>query len=359
VRVSNNMGYEQVKTNIGKNREEMMGLQQSASSMKRINRPSDDPVGTAKVLAIRTSQLSNEQYLKNIDQAKAFLDYTDTALGELTEVISRAKELAISQANEAGASAITRMTVATEVEQLFNTAINIGNRRIGERYIFGGFKTTDSPFDNDGRYQGDAGNIMVEFQKGTFVPMNMTGDKVFLGKGEDSIAKIPKDRRGANTPNAIEEPKSHDKTPELELRGPASEQEVHQAAAEVRGSQKAEEKDDVFHEGENLFILLQELKTGLRTNDTTTIQNTLERLDTALEQVVLLRSQVGNRVQTLDQASMSLQTKKVEDGETLSRVEDADLYQVFSDITKSENTLKATLQTSGKLIQPSLLDFLR
>ncbi len=50
---------------------------------------------------------------------------------------------------------------------------------------------------------------------------------------------------------------------------------------------------------------------------------------------------------------------KVDDSAQLSTIEDADAFEVFTDITKNENTLKATLQTSGKLIQPSLLDFLR
>ena len=44
-----------------------------------------------------------------------------------------------------------------------------------------------------------------------------------------------------------------------------------------------------------------------------------------------------------------------EDGEA----EDADAFELFSDISKKEATLQATLQTSGKLLQPSLLDFLR
>src|SRR3954462_9704704 len=109
MRVSNSMNYDQVKTNISKNRTEMSDLQNQAATMKRITKPSDDPVGTARSLGIRTDKAGTEQFMKNLDMAKTFLNYTETALGDLTEVISRAKELAINQASDASANAESRI----------------------------------------------------------------------------------------------------------------------------------------------------------------------------------------------------------------------------------------------------------
>jgi flagellar hook-associated protein 3 FlgL len=42
-----------------------------------------------------------------------------------------------------------------------------------------------------------------------------------------------------------------------------------------------------------------------------------------------------------------------------SQLEDADLFEVVSDINRTDSTLKATLETSGKVMNMSLLDFLR
>lgn len=82
-------------------------------------------------------------------------------------------------------------------------------------------------------------------------------------------------------------------------------------------------------------------------------------MDDAIQQVVLTRSQVGSRGMTLDALVQTLEKQKVESQITVSQLEDADIFSTVSDINKTESTLQATLQTSGKLIQPTLMDFLR
>lgn len=361
MRVSNNMNYNQVKGNIEKNRSEMGDLQNQAASMKRITKPSDDAVGTARMLGIRTDKVGIEQYTKNLDQARTFLNYTESALGDLSELIIRAKELAIGQASDAGSNAETRLAVSAEIDQMFKDIISVGNRKFGERYIFGGYKTTHSPFDHKGHYKGDGGVIKVEVAKGVFASVNLPGDRIFLGKN-DALKEIPQDRRGATTPNYPPAPSTEGENQnpaavqeQVPVRGPASVEDRRKLLNQDEAVKPLEEGA----EGENVFQVFRALSNGLRANDTVAIQETLERLDSALEQVVLLRSQVGSRVASLENTAESLGKTKIDDSALLSSIEDADAFEVFTDITKNENTLKATLQTSGKLIQPSLLDFLR
>lgn len=353
MRVSNNMNYEQVKNSIGKNRGEMSELQNQAATQKRITKPSDDAVGTSRMLGVRTDKLGTEQFIKNLDVAKTFLNYTESALGELSNILIKAKELAISQASEASSNAGTRLSVATEVDQMFNDLVNIGNRKYGERFIFGGFKTMTSPFDFEGQYSGDKNGIRIETGKGVYTLINMPGDRVFHGR-DSVVAAIPEDRRGATTPNypAAEPPKEEEqRQPDL-LRGPASVNDTEKGS-EVNKETKPENR------GENIFKVFKSLSNGLRANDTVTIQGTLERIDSALDQVITLRSEVGSRVASLENSFEGLSKNKIDQAALLSSIEDADPFEVFTDITKNENVLKATLQTSGKLIQPSLLDFLR
>jgi flagellin-like hook-associated protein FlgL len=191
-------------------------------------------------------------------------------------------------------------------------------------------------------------------------PITLSGDKVFHGK-DYPLAKIPEDRRGANTPNypkPTEEgvPKPPDLDEEgkktVEIRGPAS--------VEIPTPKEAAAADkQIIEPGENIFSVFKALSNGLKANDTVAIQETLERFDNALEQVVTLRSQVGSRLASLQNTAEGLGKQKIDHSALLSSIEDADSFEVFTDITKNETTLKATLQTSGKLIQPSLLDFLR
>lgn len=180
MRVADKMAFNQVTHNLSKNRTDMNELQNQAATQKRINKPSDDPAASARVLANRTEERGGKQFLKNINVARSFLEFTDQSLSELSESLMRAKELAIQQANDAGTSVETRRTVASEIEQIYAQAVQIGNRKLGDRYIFGGFKTTTPPFDPSGEYAGDDGDMNLQINKDAFVAMNVSGDKIFM-----------------------------------------------------------------------------------------------------------------------------------------------------------------------------------
>src|SRR6187402_262019 len=98
------MNYAKTKIALEKNRSEMSDLQTQAASQKRVNKPSDDPVGTTQLLSSRTDAKGIEQYLKNLDFAQSFLNFTDQSLDEITGALTRAKELTLAQANDASAS---------------------------------------------------------------------------------------------------------------------------------------------------------------------------------------------------------------------------------------------------------------
>lgn len=360
MRIADKMQFNQVNQNVQKNRTEMADLQNQAATQKRITKPSDDPLASARVLAARTEERGNQQYIKNINQAKAFLEFSDQSLGELTEILVRAKELSVSQASDASGNAESRAVTAAEVEQIYNQAIQIGNRKLGERYVFGGFKTQTRPFDQEGSYYGDDGDIKIQINKDSFVAMNAPGSKVFLGKGlgGDGIVRprydTPTDVPGLREFQA-EEAEREQRNQEVEedrvlTRGPAS--------TDARAS--ISKKDPVGEEpGVNIFASLKGLETSLRTNDKEGIQEALDILDQAISQVVLARSEVGSRVMSVGGSLDSLQKAIVDNKVLASQLEDADVFQVMSDINRSDSTLRATLETSGKLIQTSLLDFLK
>src|SRR5262245_7766742 len=112
------MQYEQVNKNVTKNRSEMAELQNQAATQKRVTKPSDDPLAASRVLANRIDLQGNRQFSKSLTYARSFIEFTDQSLGDLSEVLMRAKELAISQANDASANEESRRVVATEVGQL-------------------------------------------------------------------------------------------------------------------------------------------------------------------------------------------------------------------------------------------------
>src|ERR1700748_3460571 len=117
MRIADKMQFEQVKSNISKNRSTMSDLQNQAATQKRVNKPSDDPLAASRVLGNRIDLQGNKQFGKSLSYAKSFLEFTDQSLGELTDILVRAKELAVGQSNDGTGSQETRRAVATEVEQ--------------------------------------------------------------------------------------------------------------------------------------------------------------------------------------------------------------------------------------------------
>ena len=360
MRIADKMNFNQVDQNIQRNRAEMNDLQNQAATQKRVNKPGDDPLAVSRILGARTEVAGDVQFVKSINVAKSYLEYSEQSLGELADALIRAKELAVGQANDAGASPRTREVVAAEVEQLHSQAIQIGNRKLGDRYLFGGFKTTRPPFSGEGHYRGDDGLMQINVAKDGKIAMNVPGSRVFLGKNlRGAPLPIPPENERGEL-NEIELQAGGDGESERPSvgRGPAS---VRPPAVATEGEppKKAQLSETWRAEGTNVFQALKTFEIALRTNDKPAIQNSLDTIDEAIAQVVLVRSEIGARVGTLNSGLESLQKNQVDQKTLASSLEDVDAFELVSDINKSESTLKATLATSGKLIQPTLLDFLR
>jgi flagellar hook-associated protein 3 FlgL len=364
MRIADKMAFEQVNTNLRKNRTEMADLQHQAATQKRVNKPSDDPLAAARILSTRKDYSWNQQFVKNLNFAKSLLNFSDDSLGDLSELLMRAKELALSQANDASANHASRQVVASEIHQLFLAGVNIGNRKLADRYLFGGYQTITAPFDSNGNYYGDEGEMRLEIGTNSNVTMNIPGSQVFLGRGLSSD--------GATTINTAEYPASAEELRAMREKSETREKEVsgqvpgqvfeaplRGPASVVANSPRVTTRAVENQGGINVFSVLKDLEIGLRTNDKSAVQASLTQVDQALDQVILARSQVGARVMVLNSTLETLEKAKLDNKSSMSQLEDADAFAVISDINKVENSLNATLATSGKMIQTSLLDFLK
>lgn len=176
-RITQNLLSTTVLANLNRNLADLLNTQTHLSSGKRIEKASDDPVGTSSALRLRTQMGETTQHLRNIDQSNTQLQSADTVFDDMSSLLMRAEDLAIAQANVT-ADLQTRTAVAQEVTALINQFVNLVNTRVGNRYIFAGFKTLDSPFvqsENGVNYVGDSGNIGVEIEGGTVLTSNIAG----------------------------------------------------------------------------------------------------------------------------------------------------------------------------------------
>jgi flagellar hook-associated protein 3 FlgL len=330
MRVTENTNFETVRESIRRSKERMEHLQTQSASLKKLNTPSDDPVGAAKVLEVRTEKVNNDQFQVNAKLAEAFLNNSDHALAELAELVVRAKEIAVGQASAASSNDDTRLGVVEEVNQLYQQAVAAANRRVGDRFLFGGYRTNKPPVDPEGRYTGDDGQMMVEIAKDVFISMNVPGVDAFNSnpKGSSDGQKVYGPGVSAN-------------------RSPAS-----ALADPSMGGAKGDENVNVFDE-------LQNLRIGLLTGDLDGIRNTLERFDDIHGKLVATRSKVGSRIMGLQSTSNAIERHNLTNAQLTSQLEDADMAQVVSDLAKEETVFKSALQSSQKLIQPTLMDFIK
>jgi flagellar hook-associated protein 3 FlgL len=324
MRVTENSNYSTVRNSIQRSKERMETLQGQSATLKKLNTPSDDPVGASKILEIRTDKVNNDQFQMNAKLAETFLSNSEIALGEIGDIIVRAKEIALGQSSGASSNDDTRLGVAEEVTQLYQQAVTAGNRRIGDRYLFGGYKTDKPPVEADGKYRGDDGQMMVEIGKDVFISMNVPGFEAFNTN--------PK----ARPPNTY--------PVEGTGRGLASE------IIDPNAPQP---------ENVNVFDELQNLRIGLLTGDLDGIRNTLDRFDQIHAKVIAMRAKVGSRIQGLNNTSQSIERHNITNAQLSSSLEDADMAQVVSDLAKEETVFRSALASSQKLVQPTLMDFLK
>ncbi|WP_107942110.1 flagellar hook-associated protein FlgL [Metasolibacillus fluoroglycofenilyticus] len=141
--LSNNM-LRNLNTSYGK----LGKLQEQLYSGKKITRPSDDPVIAIKGMSYRTELDRTTQYKRNIGEANTWLDTTDDALGQAGEILNRVKELVVQAANDTNVVE-DREKMQKEMEQLKRQLQDIANTQIGDKYIFSGTQT-DKPLYVDG-----------------------------------------------------------------------------------------------------------------------------------------------------------------------------------------------------------------
>lgn len=348
MRVADKMNHTQVVGNLQKNRADLSKFQNQAALQKRITKPSDDPLGAARILESRTEMKGFEQFEKNIVSAKAFTEFSETSLGEVGELLIRAKELAVQQASDGASGPETRKMVAKEIKQIFGQLVNIGNRKIGDRYLFGGYKTTKAPFDMQGNYYGDDSEMEIPIDKDAKMVMNIPGSKVFLGKNiNDPIGTTreldPSLKEDTSAP-----------TPPPPLRGPASSLEDAIVSDPTVNNAGYWGPKSV-----NIFATIEALEIGLKTNDKAVVQNSLDFLDDAVSQINQARAELGSRISVLNTGLDTIQKLQVDSKILESNIEDVDMYELVNNLNRTQQQLEASMATSGKMIQNSLLDFLR
>lgn len=345
-RVSENSSFNAIKQSVGKTKSKLEDLQIKGSNLKRIQKPSDDPLGNTELLAIRSKNIDAKQYLRNVNFARAQLQFTENAIEDLTEIVSKAKEIAIGQSSNLFDEDV-RINVAREVEQLRKQALSIANKRFGNKYIFAGHKTLTRPFDDNGKYNGDANQTRLEVAKDLFVPVSYSGADIFFEA--DQSNRLPKIEINDSPIKEFEIKADEESTELIFNRLPASSDNKN---LDKNIEIKAESRT-------SLFSNLERLNNALLTNNHNIIQDLLPELDNDLNRLIQVRTKVGSVVNTVDNAESSIERANLSNAEYSSKIEDADVAELFTDLSRQENILNASYKASSQVMNSSLLNFIK
>lgn len=322
MRVTNNMLVNNMVYNLNQNLKKLEKLQYQLATGKKFRVPSDDPIGASKSLKFNTDISKLEQYERNVKDALSWMSDTEAALGEIGEVLKRAKELTVDAAN--GTKTTEDLNkIREEIDQLKEHLIQIANTTYAGRHVFSGYKTDQELLDENGNYKinlellDDEAEIF-EYNVGVSekVKVNTLGSRVF--------GKVDFD----------EDTKTIVGSPEFSFEVDAGDKPY-------------------------LIAVFEELSDGLQNGNHDKIQQALTNLDNAMEQVLSVRAEVGAKMNRLELTDKKLGVQIVSVKELLSYNEDVDIAEAFMNINVAQNVYVSSLMTGARIIQPTLVEFLR
>ncbi|MEP7764571.1 flagellar hook-associated protein FlgL [Sanguibacter sp. 25GB23B1] len=282
--------------NLQDNLAKMAALQAQASSGKLINKASDDPAKAAEAMALRKEQRAAEQYARNAQDGVSWLTTVDTAIQSSVDFMQRARDLTVQGANTGAVGLAAREALAVEVEGIRDALLGQANATYIGRSVFAG-TANGSAFTKD----AVTGEYVAATSHGT----------VERRVGENTTVRVDAD-----------------------------------------GAQ-------VFGDGAtSAFALLTSIAADLR-DPGVNVSSRITEIDTRISSMLSQASSIGARTNQLTAAQEALSTQTMTLKSDLSGVEDIDLAQTIIELQMQEVGYKAALGATARVLQPSLLDYLR
>ncbi len=278
--------------------ERLSNTQRKLSTGKQVSQVEDDPVAAGRAMFLRGEVSNLKQYQTNVGEALGWLNASDSAISSVQDVLKRAKTLLVQAANGA-VDQKGLNAIAAEVTKLIDGARGDMNASFAGRYLFGGTQTLAPPYPGASlTYAGDGNQMQRVIGDAQTVPLNMLGYQAF------------------SVPNTAG--------------------------------------------GQNVLQLLDQIRVDLQAGNQTAIQNAdLKAADAMVDQISGARAEIGSRVNRLETEDSRLKDLSLNVAGLLSKTEDADMAKTMIEYSTQQATYQSALQSGARVVQPSLLDFLR
>ena len=170
-----------VETSLQQVQQQLMHVQGELASGHRINRPSNDPIGTENVLQWQNALDQNTQYQSNAQDAATWLGATQSALQSAVSLAQQVRTLAVS-ADSGALTSQQAQAIASQIGSLQSSLLNLANTQVTGQYIFSGQQTGVQPFSAGASgiaYGGGGGTLQREVAPGQYVEATVDGNSAF------------------------------------------------------------------------------------------------------------------------------------------------------------------------------------
>lgn len=307
--------------NIQNQQSELYRAQTQLSSGKRMLSPSDDPLAAMEAMQVEQAKGVNAQFQANQDTAKSKLATLESTLGNLGDNLSAIRTAMIAAGNAAYNDS-DRESVAQELSQRLDALVDLANTRDSNgNYVFSGFQSSVKPFEqvfnpltnrDEYTYRGDQGQVSLQVAPSVNMAIGENGDDVFM-----------RVRDAAGNPG-----------------------------------------------GKDVFVAIQDVIQNLRgqnppsvTNPTgkfsaEDLTNSIGNIDAAMDNILLKRTDIGARLNTLDNLSNSTGDFEYIYTARLSQLQDVDYAEAISRFSRYQMQLEATQITFRQASQMSLFSLI-
>ncbi len=396
-----NSSISSLYTNMGR----MDKLFYQMNTLKKIQRPSDDPIVAGRSMKLKLNIMESEQHKTNVDEANAWMSVTEAALDNSIDIIKSIREKATYAANGTHTKE-DRQKIADEITQLYEQLKQESNVTYAGRYVFSGYKTDepvsyekDTTLDADVAVKKDlavngattigAGSTLAAgtvFKAGTVfaedtdiegvtylagealtTDVTLTSDmtlasdmavegKVVLKEGTNLAGGKDADGNptGTTLPKGTLNPKV--------LGGIEGQEMLYEIGVNTTIGVNITEMPDMMY---NLVQNIEEMMGMLENPDVTDEElnalfgNMIEEMDSRLSEASQMQSELGSKQNRLIYTEKRLTDDNANLTELLSNTEDVDLEEVYVAFNTQYAVYQSALQATSKIVMNTLADFLR
>lgn len=399
MRVTDSIVFTNFLSQIQKLNTDEFKYNEQVTTGKRINRPSDDPVGASQ-LASLNSELSNiAQYIKNVENAQRQLASSDERLNDVVSNMTRIIQL-VEQGTSENYSGQPRKGIAQEVETITQELLGHADTQVGGRFIFAGTRTnrdslqqiTNNP---DGRvYSASSVNIISngpaaisgvvtdprDFNErihelrildaaGNYELIDRESDNAVVASGTlagpgDTIAIAGGEiTYGGGAFNAGD---NYFILPQYSYNGTSD--DLQMQVDENTFIQRNVAGSTAFggtaptgaaqNPGNTIFDKMVELRLALITDDQPTLIANVDIMRDSFNTITEVRANVGGRMSNLSTLNSRNQSEATNLVVQVADIENANIAEVITKLTQTATGKQAALQAGARIGQLSLFNYI-